>query len=1534
MAGFHEVLLWNADGSGLKARLIGLSERIESVAFSPDGTQLAVTGGLPGRMGELQIWDVGTGKLALSVPVTYDTVYGANWSPDGTKISLGCADNSVRALDAKTGEQILFMGSHSDWPLDTTFSKDGANLISVSRDMSVKLTEVATQRFVDNITSITPGALKGGVSSVSRHPSRNEIFIGGADGIPKIYRIFRETARVIGDDANKIAFLEEMPGRITGIGVSSNGRRLAFSSGLDTKGQVDFYDYAFDETKVDEPTAAILKKEPTSRTPEERAQLDKLQKESLKRIASVPVTESAVYAVALRGDGEVAAVAGSDGVVRLLSASGAMLSQFAPAPAKAETDVVRALERKERARPEEATETETLPAGATIAALTVEPARLQLKGKQTYEQVLLTARLASGALVDVTRLAERSLSAPVVDISPSGLATPRQDGTATLTFRINGQSLDVPVEVTGTMAPLALSFVRDVAPVLSRMGCNAGTCHGSAQGKAGFKLSLRGYDPIFDVRALTDELAARRVNLASPDDSRMLLKPTGAVPHAGGQLTLPGEPYFEIIRAWVADGARLDLTVPKVTEISISPQTPTIDTIGSRQQFRVLARYADGSTRDVTREAFLESGNNEVATANKTGLLTAIRRGEAPILARFEGAYVATTLTVMGDRTGYTQQAHESWNKIDELVAAKWDRLKIQPSGVCTDAEFIRRATLDLTGLPPTPEDVRTFLADARESRLKRSELVDRLIGNKEFIEYWTNKWADLLQVNRKFLGVEGATAFRAWIRGHVERNTPYNQFVHEIITASGSNMENPAASYFKILRDPANTMENTTQLFLAIRFNCNKCHDHPFEKWTQDQYYQTASFFAQTKLEGDPASNGRNIGGTDVEAPKPLFEKVSDTNQGEVIHDRTKAVAVPQFPYPTPHQDAEGASRRQQMSNWLTAADNAYFARSYVNRLWGYMLGVGIIEPLDDIRASNPASNPELLDYLTTEFVKSGFNVRHVMRLITQSRTYQLSVGTNPFNADDKTNYSHAIARRLPAEVLYDAVYRVMGTTTKIPGVPAGTRAAELVDSGVELPSGFFSTFGRPVRESACECERTSGLQLGPVMALVSGPTVADAIADPENELNKLVARESDDKKLINDLFMRVLNRDASESEVQACLEQVKEVDSDHDTLVDQLVARERQFALKRPALERDRTAAIAVAESALAAYQQEQAPKIAAAQQAQADNVANLEKDLKDYEATLPGRLPEWESKQSIVDRWQILDPTSLQANNGSTPAKQADRSVVVAGENKAGELTFTADVDLAEITGLRLEVLPMEGLPNGGPGRAVDGNFVLTEIEVSAAPKGKADQAKPVKLVNPLADFSQVNFEVAKAIDGNATDAGSGWAVAPVTGVNHWATFETAEPLGTSEGTTLTIKLHHKFNGNLYQLGRFRLSVTRGAKPVGLSLPEDFRAILATAPEIRTQAQLSLLQNYLKVMDNGWRDKTKNLAAARAPLPEDPRVNDLKKGVELAKQAVPVDPVLVQLRADVDQSVRQSAARRLTVAQDIAWALLNSPAFLFNH
>ena len=1535
VGGFHEVLLWKADGSALVGRLVGLSERIESVRFSPKGDRLAVTGGQPARMGEVQVWDVAKQKLTLSVPVTYDTVYGASWSPDGSKIAFGCADNTARAIDAKTGTQVLFMGSHNDWVLDTAFSVDGANLISVGRDMTAKLTEVATQRFVDNITSITPGALKGGLAAVARHPKRDEIVIAGSDGVPKLYRVFRQVTRVIGDDSNLIREFPPMPGRLFSVAVSGDGKRLAAGSSLNgASGQVAIYGYEFD-TGLPDNIKAIMAKVASSRSGPERETLQKYHTDGVKLIAKLDLPKTGVYALTFQPDGKRLAVAGGDGLIRLVNPeTGKVEKEFVPAtvtpkPASTESATVA------RVAPftEEAIAHETLPAGLSIEKLFAQPGSIKMVSPFECVQLVVTAKLNTGETIDVTRMVNASSKANLVEVSPSGLVRPKSEGQGTLTLSVGGQSVDVTVNNASTVAKEPpIDFVRDVAPVLSKLGCNAGTCHGSAQGKNGFKLSLRGYDPIMDVRALVDDHASRRVNLASPDDSLMLMKTTLSVPHVGGVLMKPGEPYYQIIRHWIASGAKLDTTTPKVAKIEVFPINPVVEKIGAKQQLRVVATYLDGLIRDVTREAFLDSGNSEVATANKSGLLTAIRRGEAPILVRFEGNYAATTLTVMGDRSGFAWTQPPAFNKIDELSAAKWKRMKILPSETCTDAEFLRRVTLDLTGLPPSADDVRAFLADTRATRVKRDAVVDKLIGSPEFVDFWTNKWADLLQVNRKFLAVEGATAFRTWIRQQVDKNVPYDQFAREILTASGSNKEYPAASYFKILRDPAATMENTTQLFLAVRFNCNKCHDHPFERWTQDQYYQTSAYFARTALKEDPASNGRRIGGTAVEGATPLYEQVVDQSEGEVKHDRTGQVTPPKFPFTCSFKAPEHATRRQELAAWLTSADNPYFARSYVNRLWGYLLGAGIIEPIDDIRAGNPPTNPELLDYLTAEFLKSGFNVRHVMRLITTSRTYQLSVAPNKWNTDDKINYSHALARRLPAEVLLDTVYKVTGSQSKFPGVAAGTRAAALPDSGVELPSGFLTTFGRPARESACECERSSGLQLGPVMALVSGPTLGDAIADPGNEISKLAAREHDDAKLIGELFMRIMNRPATAAEIASCKGDLDAIDADHARLAVELGKREADFVLARPRLERERDAAIASAQEALAKRQAEIAPQRAALEKQKSDSSAKLEADLKAYEATFPAKVAAWEKGKSARVRWLPIEPKTLTATGGTTLTREPDGSIAVGGENTKSVMTLVAETDLTDVTGFRIEMIADPRNPNRGPGRAPDGNFVLNEFTVTAAPKTDAKASKPVPLQNAKADFNQTGLDATQAIDGQ-NNPGRGWAVSPATGVTHWATFETKEPLGKPGGTVLTVRMRYNYQ-MAYLPGRFRISVTKVPKPIGLDPAEEFRAILEVEPDLRTPAQRDALSTYVKAIDGGWRDKQNALNASRAPLPADSKLVELQNALNEANKPVPVDPRLVSLRQDVEMSIKQATARRLTAAQDVAWVLINSPAFLFNH
>jgi WD40 repeat protein/mono/diheme cytochrome c family protein len=470
IGGFHEVLLWKADGSELVARLVGLSERIESVRFSPDGTRLAVTGGQPGRMGEVQVWDVAKKSLVLSVPVTFDTIYGASWSPDGSKIALGCADNSVRAIDAKTGAQVLFMGAHNDWVLDTAFSADGSHLMSVGRDMATKLTEVATQRFVDNITSITPGALKGGLSAVARHPKRDEILIGGSDGVPRLYRVFRKTQRVIGDDSNLIREFEPMPGRINAVAVSADGRRIAAASSLDGSGEVDVYGYEFD-TGLPDDIKRIMTKISTARKPEEVETLRKYHKDGVKRIAKVDLLRTPVYAIAFAADGKSLAAAGADGLVRIVDTeTGKTIKEFAPAPLSQKESPGERIATSATPKSEEPVETETLPKGAKVVALEVQPKAIELKNRFAYTQILVTARLDSGDAIDVTRMVEAKAPGASVEVSRSGQVRPVTDGKTTLTLSLGGLKAEVPVAVSGMGKTPRVDFVHDVAPVLSRLG--------------------------------------------------------------------------------------------------------------------------------------------------------------------------------------------------------------------------------------------------------------------------------------------------------------------------------------------------------------------------------------------------------------------------------------------------------------------------------------------------------------------------------------------------------------------------------------------------------------------------------------------------------------------------------------------------------------------------------------------------------------------------------------------------------------------------------------------------------------------------------------------------------------------------------------------------------------------------------------------------------------------------------------------------------------------------------------------------------
>ncbi|MGI9472458.1 MAG: DUF1549 domain-containing protein, partial [Rubripirellula sp.] len=805
VAGFYEVIVLDAKTGSTAARLVGMSPRLNTVRFSPDGKRLAAIGGTPAVRGELQIWDLDSNELTLSRSVTYDTLCGASWSPDGSKLAFGATDNVVRAVETESGEQILFQGAHDDWVRDTAFTPDGKHVISVARDMSCKLTEVETERFIDNITSITPGALSGGLSSVQSHPTRNEILVGGSDGVAKVYRVFRETARKIGDDANLVRKMPKLPGRIFSVAISPDASRLAAASTLDGMSEVRVWQYDFTSELTPE-LKAILAKRVADRNADEKKKVDAYQNSEIKELAKFQLEQAAIFAIEFAKDNSLV-VAAADGKIRHLSPEGDLANSFDAIKVETESSLAAAqfdargwneavMQRLENAADE------NRPAAGQITGLAIDPEQIEMSSPYDYTQLIVTATLKDGSTFDVTRLCEIELPSWAT-IDATGLLRPAMDGGGVIkvqfashhaSAKATASGVSLPHSAAGEQEPGepsardhgAVDYIKDVGPILSRLGCNQGTCHGAQKGKNGFKLSLRGYDPTYDLRALTDDLAARRINPASPDESLMLRKPLGLSPHQGGVLMSPGDPNHTILRRWIADGSRVDMNSTRVSRIEVFPVNPIVQSTDANQQVRVVAHYADGSQRDVTREAFIESGNTEVATANRTGLLSAVRRGEAPILARYEGAYAATTLTVMGDRDAYKSTDAETWSHIDELVANKWERVKVAPSDLCDDATFLRRVHLDLTGLPPSSDQVRTFLSDETPTRVKRSKVIDELIGSEAYIDFWTNKWADLLQVNRKFLGVEGSTKFRDWIRSAVAENRPYDEFAQQILTASG----------------------------------------------------------------------------------------------------------------------------------------------------------------------------------------------------------------------------------------------------------------------------------------------------------------------------------------------------------------------------------------------------------------------------------------------------------------------------------------------------------------------------------------------------------------------------------------------------------------------------------------------------------------------------------------------------------------------------------------------------------------------------
>jgi len=749
------------------------------------------------------------------------------------------------------------------------------------------------------------------------------------------------------------------------------------------------------------------------------------------------------------------------------------------------------------------------------ANLAVYPPDVQLTSSRDRASFVVQLTEPNGLTRDVTSEATVNFAKPRLVRRDGHHLSPAGDGQTTMTVTFDGKSVTVPVTVQQAHADRPVSFKLDVMPVFMRTGCNTGSCHGSARGKDGFRLSLFGFDPDGDYYRLTREAPGRRVNLALPAESLVLEKPSGKVPHTGGERFKEGDPYFDTLTRWLEAGAAADPPgLPTPVSAEIYPKVLVLDGTGTTHRMTVRARYSDGSVRDVTDLAVFLSNNDVSAKIGPDGVVTAGARGEAFVMARFATFTVGSQVIVVPKGLQFDWPTVPEHNFIDALVHAKLKRLRITPSELCTDEVFLRRATIDITGLLPTPAEYERFLADAAPN--KREKLIDDLLGRKEFSELWVLKWAELLQIHSDAnIGVspKAVALYFTWLQEKIAGNVPVNVWVKELLAASGGTFKSPATNYYQIERDPLKVTENVAQVFLGMRVQCAQCHNHPFDRWTMDDYYGLAAFFAQ-------------IGRKQADDPRELV--VFNAGGGETRHPVGGRVMKPKF-LGGAEPDCTGKDRRQVLADWLASPDNPYFAQNLANIVWAHFFGTGIIHEPDDVRVSNPASNPELLAELGRRFAAYDFDFKKLVKDICLSRTYQLATKANPSNESDTRNFAKGTVRRIRAESMLDCLVQVTGAKEKFPGLPLGARAVEIGDGSTA--TYFLSTFGRATRATVCSCEVKLEPTLSQSLHLLNGAATSQKIQQG-GFVAKRIAEKKSAQEIVDELYVKCLCRKPTPAE------------------------------------------------------------------------------------------------------------------------------------------------------------------------------------------------------------------------------------------------------------------------------------------------------------------------------------------------------------------------------------------------------------------
>jgi hypothetical protein len=772
-------------------------------------------------------------------------------------------------------------------------------------------------------------------------------------------------------------------------------------------------------------------------------------------------------------------------------------------------------------------------AGEAPIALHICPNDIALTTSRDVQSIVVQAEYANGITRDVTEQVIWTLDRDDIVALAGNRLVPRADGSAKLMATFESLSAEVPISVTQVAVDPPISFKLDVMPVFMKAGCNTGSCHGAARGKDSFRLSLFGFDPDGDYYRLTREQPERRIDLSIPAECLLIEKATGQVPHTGGSPTKKGSQYHQALLRWLESGAPADAgDVPTVESVELYPPTAVLDGAGETQQLTVRAKYSDGTDRDVTSLAVFLSSNDNAAPVSPEGKVTAANRGEAFIMARFEKQTVGVPFIVLPKGLEFEWKDTPANNYIDELVYNKLRQLRIQPSDLCSDAEFIRRASLDVCGVLPTSAETEQFVADADPA--KRGKLVDELLTRKEFVELWVMKWSELLQIRSSiYVSYKATLLYYNWLQEQIAGNVPIDEMVKKLLSAQGGTFSNPATNYFQAEQDRLKTAENVAQVFMGMRIQCAQCHNHPFDRWTMDDYYSFAAFFAQI---------GRKAGAD------PRETIVFNAGGGEVNHLVGGRAMPPKF-LGGAVPDCSGRDRREVLAEWLASADNPFFAKNLANIVWAHFFGRGIVHEVDDVRVSNPPVNTPLLEALAQHFTEYKYDFKRLVRDICTSRTYQLSTKTNETNALDDRNFSHATLRRIRAEILLDIITQATETKDKFAGLPLGARAVQIADGNTA--TYFLTTFGRATRETVCSCEVKMEPNLGQALHLMNGENVHTKVKDGA-VVQRLLDEGRTPEQVVSELYLRCLSRPPTDQEAKAIHQELDGVTDPRGTLED----------------------------------------------------------------------------------------------------------------------------------------------------------------------------------------------------------------------------------------------------------------------------------------------------------------------------------------------------------------------------------------------